>query len=95
MVRRYCLIFADDAEDSWFSGDAPAVVARVQAIVSRFVAAAGDKQLVAHKFTIGVQPYALNVEDGELWASIPETAIGAIAAEFGTAIEAIVEEYAF
>lgn len=97
MIRRYCLIFADDADESWFEGDTPPVVARTEAIVSRVraAAAANGQQLVPHKFTHGVKPYALNVEDGELWANIPESAVDAVATEFGQAIEAIVEEYAF
>lgn len=96
MIRRYCLIFADDADDSLFESDSP-VVARVEAVVARVVAAAADngQQLVAHKYTQGVEPYALNAQDGELWCSIPESALDEIASEFGPALEAIVEEYAF
>lgn len=106
MVRRYCLIFSETADDSMFmststSGsssnvDAP-VVARVAAVVDRVkqAAAASGVQMVPHKFTLGVEVYALNAEDGELWCSVPESCVEELREEFGDALECVVEEYAF
>ncbi len=102
MVRRYCLIFSDYADESLFatptgnSADAP-VVQRVAAVVERVKQAAAEHgvQMVPHKYTIGVELYALHADDGELWCSVPESCVVELHEEFGAALDCIVEEYAF
>lgn len=95
VVRRYCIIYNEDVPDSYFTGE-PICQARadVDAVVvtHNAMCASSGVRLVQHPFARGVNEYNVKPDDGEMWCSIPETALEAVYAALEGKVDVIFEE---
>lgn len=95
LVRRYCIIYNEDVEDSYFVGE-PICQARadVEAVVATHTAtcASSGVCLVLHPFALGVCEFNVKADEGEMWCSIPETALEAVYAALHGKVDVIFEE---